>query len=96
MARKASLSCLPSDDRLCSLSLVEITTVRIDHAHHSFRARYETSTGDYARGAVLTTMCGETETWTFEVVPLEKTKFALVGRRGARTVVEVYEPPPPL
>lgn len=73
-----------------------ITSVRIDETSTEHRVRYDTDTGKLEAGAHLRTVCGETETWTFELVPLEQTRIALVGRRGARTVIEWYDPPPPL
>ena len=73
-----------------------ITSVRVDVQQAEHRVRYDTDTGKLEAGAHLRTVCGETETWTFELVPLEQTRIALVGRRGARTVIEWYDPPPPL
>lgn len=73
-----------------------MTAVRIDNDDGEHRVRYVTSTGTHENGAKLSTVCGEAETWTFELVPLEKTRIALVGRRGTWTVVEWYDPPPPL
>ncbi len=73
-----------------------IASVRVDAALAEHRVRYETDSGKLENGAHLRTVCGETETWTFELVPLEETRLALVGRRGKWTVVEWYDPPPPL
>lgn len=89
----------PSDTARKTLELLPsgfVAVVRVDGKNGEHRVRYASDTGKLESGAHLFTVCGETETWTFEVVPLTQTRLALVGRRGARTVIEYYEPPPPL
>jgi hypothetical protein len=74
----------------------EVVVVKVDHAATAQRGRFRAENGELKANAMLQCVCGEAETWTFRIVPLSATRFALVGRRGARTVIERYEPAPPL
>lgn len=89
----------PSRIRRKSIELTpfgHIGAARVDDTHALHTVEYQTVPDGIASGARLETVCGETETFWFEVVVVDKTHVALVGHRGARTVVEEYEPPPPL
>lgn len=89
----------PSDTLRKSVEILssrEVLAVKIDHAVKAQQARFHTATGELRANELLECLCGEQETWTFRIVPLAATRFALVGRRGARTVIERYEPAPPL